>query len=777
MRLVQAIALGLSGLAMSSVSLASVEKAETVTSAAALESYIVKFGETGVLHYAGDVPGMRATRPQSNGLRKLDAKSPASLAYRDYLRQIRETRLVEISAAISRPIAAQHDYDIMFHGVALDLTAAEAQRLRSVPGVVSVELGGTYELDTDAGPALIGAPNVWNGSAVPGGYSVRGENVVVGIIDSGSNADHPSFSSSIDPSCGFTEVSPKLVSTKDCLSANCVGGNPEDTDTSGTGHGVHTASTVAGNALSPPLTVAGVNLLMPISGVAPCANVRTYKVCATNTCSGTAIADAIEEAIIDQVDVINYSISGGRSPWGDADRMFLDAINADIFVAASAGNTSTSIPNPVGQVNHRGPWMMSVANSTHDRVVAYDLDVTGSLQNVPAQPGNGIAYPDGSTSATIITAASLGNEIGCTANGGFPAGSLTGNIALISRGTCSFVEKINNAATAGAAAVIIYNNAGGPPIVMSASGTTIPSAMIAQGAGVAIRDFLASNPPATASVTGPAARITDPSFADILNAGSLQGPNDDFDVTKPDITNPGTNIYAAIGDIAPAGGNAQFGFLTGTSMSSPHTAGSAALIRSAHPTWTPQEVKSAMQLTAKREGLWSDAATPWNPEHVGNGRVDLNKALLSGLVMNETFANFVASEPASGGNPRTLNLPSMRYTNCPGECVFVRTFRNTLGVATTWNAEVDAPAGVTVTVVPSSFSFSGNVSETQTVTMTIRLSEAVTTRRYGRVNFVEAGDLAPEASLSFGVTGTAATTPPPGPNDIFADGFEAGPPQ
>ncbi|MCC6504860.1 MAG: hypothetical protein IT475_05370, partial [Aquimonas sp.] len=201
------------------------------------------------------------------------------------------------------------------------------------------------------------------------------------------------------------------------------------------------------------------------------------------------------------------------------------------------------------------------------------------------------------------------------------------------------------------------------------------------------------------------------------------------------------------------------------------------LIRSAHPTWTPQEVKSAMQLTAKREGLWSDALTPWNPEHVGNGRVDLNKALLSGLVMNETFANFVASNPATGGNPRTLNLPSMRFTNCPGECVWVRTFRNTLGVATTWNAVVDAPPGVSVTVTPSSFSFTGNINETQTVTMSVRLSEAVSTRRYGRVNFVEAADLAPDASLSFGITGTAATTPAPGPSDIFADGFEAAPPQ
>lgn len=776
MRLVQAIALGLSGLAMSSVSLASVEKAETATSAAALESYIVKFGETGVLHYAGDVPGMRATRPQANGLRKLDAKSPASIAYRDYLRQIRETRMVEISAAISRPIDADHDYDIMFHGVALDLTAAEAQRLRSVPGVVSVEPGGTYELDTDAGPAWIGAPSVWNGSAVPGGYSVRGEGVVVGIIDSGSNADHPSFANNIDPTCGFTEVSPKLVSTKDCLAANCVGGTPEDTDPSGTGHGVHTASTAAGNALSPPLTVAGVELLMPISGVAPCANVRTYKVCATNSCSGTAITAAIQEAIVDQVDVINYSISGGRTPWGDADRLFLDAVNADIFVAASAGNTSTSIPDPVANVNHRGPWVMSVANSTHNRVVAFDFDVDGSLQDVPAQPSNGIAFPAGVTGANLRSAASLGNELGCTAGGAFAAGAFSGQIALISRGTCSFVEKINNAATAGAVGVIIYNNAGGPPIVMSAAGTTVPSAMISRDPGLVIRDFLGAGVVAS-TVTGPAARITDDSFGDILNAGSLQGPNNDFDVTKPDITNPGTNIYAAIGDIAPSGGNAQFGFLTGTSMSSPHTAGSAALIRSAHPTWTPQEVKSAMQLTAKREGLWSDAATPWNPEHVGNGRVDLSKALLSGLVMNETFANFVASDPSTGGNPRTLNLPSMRFTNCPGECVWVRTFRNTLGVATTWNAEVEAPAGVSVTVSPSSFSFTGNVNETQTVTMTVRLSEAVTTRRYGRVNFVELSDLAPDASLSFGVTGTASTTPPPGPNDIFADGFEAAPPQ
>jgi len=134
---------------------------------------------------------------------------------------------------------------------------------------------------------------------------------------------------------------------------------------------------------------------------------------------------------VDQVDVINYSISGGRTPWGDADRLFLDAVNADIFVAASAGNTSTSIPDPVANVNHRGPWVMSVANSTHNRVVAFDFDVDGSLQDVPAQPSNGIAFPAGVTGANLRSAASLGNELGCTAGGAFAAGAFSGQIVQV----------------------------------------------------------------------------------------------------------------------------------------------------------------------------------------------------------------------------------------------------------------------------------------------------------------------------------------------------------
>ncbi len=767
MRLAQALAIGLYGLAMTCNLPAAFAADTTAADAAAVENYIVKFGESGLLHYKGEVAGLRATEPAANGQRKLDIKTQAASAYRDHLANMRSDYMGAITAALSRNADALHDYDVMFHGVALSLTAEEAQRLRSVPGIVSVEPGGTYYLDTDAGPQLIGAPAVWDGTAVIGGTPIRGEGVVVGVIDSGGNADHPSFSDDADPSCGFDAGNPKLVASYDCLSPNCVGGNPEDTDPSGTGHGVHTASTAAGNSLTPPLVVQGVELAFPISGVAPCAHVITYKVCGTNTCDGAAIVASTQQAIIDQVDVLNYSISGGRSPWSDQDRNFLDAVNADIFVAASAGNTRAATPDPFANVNHRGPWVMSVANSTHDRIVGFPVDVDGGPQDVPAQAGSGIDFADGTTTATVASAAALGNEEGCTAGGGFPAGSMTGQIALISRGNCSFAEKINNATSAGAAAAIVYNNAGGPPIIMGGiEATTIPSAMISQGSGIAIRDFLVGTPAAEMTVTAPAERVTEISFADILNAGSLQGPNVDFDVTKPDITNPGTNIYAAIGDI---GG--QFGFLTGTSMSSPHTAGAGALVRAANPSWTPQEIKSALQLTTERAGFFSDATTPWTPEHVGNGRVDMNNAARAGLVMDESFANFLAANPSTGGNPRTLNLPSMRFTSCPGWCMWERTVRNARDVATSWDVSVETPPGVLLRVEPSSFDFTGDLSETQTLRIFATVIAPTPDLSYGRVNITEGTDQFPESSMTVAITGTAI--PGGGSADaLLIDGLE-----
>ncbi len=731
-------------------------QADTGQYLSAAETYIVRFVEPGAMYYSGGIENLAATSRETTGAR-FEGRSSEAVAYRDHLLELHAQRQGAIASTLGRTVEVKHNYHVMYSGIAIDLTFDEAARVRGLPGVVSVQAAGVFELATDAGPTLIGAAEVWSGAAMPNNAPNRGEGVVIGVLDGGANSSHPSYAN--DASCGFDAITPKQLSAVDCLSPNCVGGNPEDITT--IGHGVHTASTAAGNRLVPPLTVGGVNLRWEISGVAPCGQIRHYKVCGSSTCSGDAIQAAIQAAIVDQVDVVNYSISGGTSPWNDSDRGFLDMVNSDIFVVASAGNTNATVTNPVGAVNHRGPWVMSVANSTHDRIEGNRINVTlDGPQGVPSQ-SSASPFPV-TTTAQAVTSLSLGNELGC--NPGFAAGSMTGKLAVIRRGTCNFTEKAINAQNAGAIGVIVYNAVGGPPISMPA--LAIPGVMVGDVAGVELRDFLDANSTADVTVTVPVERITDPSFADVLAGSSLRGPNNSFDVTKPDITAPGTNIYAAV---SVAGG--QFGFLSGTSMSGPHVAGAGMLVRAAEPGWTPQEVKSALQLTASRDdGLKDTGLTNWDPDDVGNGRVRVNLAVQSGLVMNETFANFLAANPATGGQPRNLNLPSIRHTSCPGNCTFTRTFRNTQTTPVTWNAVLDAvPAGTAVQVTPSSFSFTGDTSETQTISIkvliTAPLPDGLPNLSFGYLTFRDAAGNLPDASVSLAVRGSS--------NDrVFINGFE-----
>ena len=738
-------------LALSQAAVGQTDSVKSVE-ATALKNYIVTFSEPGLMYNDGQRGSFAATSPRSTGNRKLDARSPGAHAYRAHLSNAQDGYVDQMKSMFARDISVLHRYDITMNGVAIKLTADEAARVRSMPGVVKVEAEVIYELDTDAGPQFIGAPAIWAGPGTYSGTGTRGQGVTVGIFDSGGNADHPSFGN--DTSCGFSIAVPKLIAVKDCNTSNCATGNGEDVSifvsaaaAGSSGHGVHTASTAAGGFVAAGTVVNGIAARFDISGIAPCARVISYKVCGETLpsgvagCGSTAIQAAIQTSIVDQVDVVNFSISGGGNPWNDNDRGFLDMVNADILVAASSGNTSASITNPIGTVAHRGPWVMTVANSSHDRVVTNPVSLAGSLQNVPSQATSGAQF-NTTLTLNVASAALLGNEYGCTSGGAFPAGSMTGRIAIIQRGppadigtACPFVEKINNATAAGAVGVVVYDRTTGAPLnmdVSAAPGTTIPAVFIRQAAGYAMRDFLATNPTAQMTIVAPSQRVLDTSIADVLNASSLRGPNASFDVTKPDITGPGTNIYAASSD-----NFGQFIFLTGTSMSSPHLAGSAALIRSAQPTWTPAEVKSAIMLTSVIPGRIQDEVTPWNSDDVGSGRVDMNRAARSGLVMHETGANFLAANP-TGGNPnlaRQLNLPSMRHISIPNNFTFTRTFRNAAGKALTWEAVTNAPAGTTVSVVPSSFTFGSDTSQTQTVQITVTVTQALTPISFGDVTF------------------------------------------
>ena len=744
--------------------------------ATAVNTYLIRFTEPGALHYQGGIANLRATAPDPTArAHKFDAKSADTTNYRSFLRERQKDQIAAMASLIGHPLEVTHSYEITESGIAAKLTASEAAKVASAPGVESVTQEEIYHLDTYRGPTFIGANSVWD-LAIPGGAKSRGKGVVVGVLDSGINSTHPSFAD--DAACGFGPTDHKLLSASDCSTSAagvCNGPTPE---ADGSGHGVHTASTAAGNSVT-NAAVPSPNLVAPytqMSGVAPCASLRTYKVCPADTCPGAAITAGIQNAIIDGVDVINFSISGGTSPWNasDGDRKFLDALNADVIVAASAGNTSASVTNPVGQVNHRGPWVMTVAASTQDVNMGAGISATGpgtppaNTQNLLSALGSHISAPVPFTDLPIRVSAT--NLIGCTAGGAFPANYFDGAVALIQRGTCAFTEKVANAAAAGAQQVFIYNNTFGT-INMNTDGATIPAYSITQAAGTAMNNFITANAatPTTASLSP---RITGPVQGDVLADFSFRGPTPGnlADLTKPDITGPGVNIYAAG---RAADGN--YFTISGTSMSSPHLAGSAALVRAVNPTWTPAEVKSAIMLTAKTTGTKEDQTTSWNIDDVGSGRVDLSAAPFAGFVMDETYANFLAANPSGGTiNVKTLNLPTVRNVALSAATPtyqWTRVLRNSSSVATTWNVTVDQPPGVTVTVSPTTFSFTGAgvdspdhiftgnfettaapvAPETQTFTITATSTAATTGISFGEVNFIEAGSLAPPAHITVAV--------------------------
>ena len=401
------------------------------------------------------------------------------------------------------------------------------------------------------------------------------------------------------------------------------------------------------------------------------------------------------------VDVLNYSISGGSSPWTEATSIaFLGAVDAGIFVAASAGNSGPG-PNTMG---HHEPWVSSTAAAQHGRAgFGIAMSVTGPAP-VPAnlapvvvnQGSGGVVFGatvPGTTPLFISPGISTTSD-GCAA---FPANTFAGGIAVIRRGTCSFSIKVNNASAAGAIAVVIANNAAGV-ILPSVPGTTVPVFSVTQAEGDALRDFGQANPTTTtAQITFPAIPL--PNTPDALAAFSSRGPAGTFNIMKPDITAPGVNILAVMAGTTLTGSEDLVGLMSGTSMASPHQAGAAALVRQARPTWTPPEIKSALAMTAVQTVYLEDQVTLANPFARGSGRVQVDRAINAGLVLDETLANYQAANPATGGDPTTLNQPNLYNRSCFPTCVFFRTFRNPNAVSTSWRVQLQGVSGAVSPII------------------------------------------------------------------------------
>ncbi|MFT6690841.1 MAG: putative repeat protein (TIGR01451 family) [Colwellia sp.] len=501
--------------------------------------------------------------------------------------------------------------------------------------------------------------------------------------------------------------------------------SPEDSD----GHGSHTASTTAGNFVKPAVMYAPTtDLTRDISGVAPHANIIMYDVC-VDSCPGSALLAAIDQVVVDAsnlpngIQSLNYSISGGENPYSDPVELgFLNATAAGIYVSTSAGNSGPS----AATVAHNSPWVSTTAAMTHNRKIenaVVDMSSDGDvLANI-----FGKGFTRGYGPAPIVYAGNFP-----TANGSqndatpeqclapFPTGHFNGEIVVCDRGDIARTAKGANVLAGGAGGFVLANAAANGEAVVG-DAHFLPGVHLGFTNGEILKNWLASNANTIGSIQGYALNL-DNANGDVTAGFSSRGPNTSLDILKPDIGAPGVDIMAAVNTdgVTPS---PEFAFLSGTSMSSPHNAGSGALVGMLTD-WTPYEIKSALMMTAKTKYLLKDdGITSADPFDVGAGRVQLNKVLRSGLVLSETPANFLAANPDTGGDPRTLNIASMQESNCVRTCSWTRVVTHTGDKQGHWKLSGKSDT-MEVSVSPKNISLDQGESATITITADTTLAPA-----------------------------------------------------
>lgn len=720
--------------------------------------YIVMMRDDPAVAYEGDISGYKATKPAKG--KKINPNSAHVRKYVKYLDSTHDDALRTVGAG-----GKIYSYRYALNGFAAVLNSVQVQALRARADVVRVWQDEIRRPTTDSTPdylGLTGGGGVWD---VEG----KGEDIIVGVIDTGIWPEHPSFSDQNDfsnatgssgkrnlaygsPPAGWSgscqsgenfsqnNCNNKLIGARyypDGFTAHGHSGiivsdflSPRDSD----GHGSHVASTAAGNE-GPINTLTS----LPVSGMAPRARIAAYKVCweprvGLPGCAGADSAAAIDQAVADGVDVINFSIGGPSTFFaGPDDIAFLFAADAGVFVATSNGNTgpgAQTTGTPAGV-----PWITAVGASQDNEVfnLAIVVNAPGGIA------GDKVALE---ADSTVSLAAIITDDVTLTdpANGcgaGLNAG--ISGIALSIRGACSFSEKFNNAAAAGADAIIVYNDGTAPdrvdPIVMFAPGTTIPGVMVGFADGDAMAGAVGVN-----ATLDPSNTVS----ADNRIAGfSSRGPNGGApDVIKPDVAAPGVGIIAAetLLPNANADGGVPYQSISGTSMASPHVAGIFALLKGAHPDWSPAMAKSAIMTTGRQNLKKTFGPDPADPFDIGGGAIVPAGAFAPGLVYDAGFFDYLAFTcdnnvqlisdgdcaflaglgfPTDGSD---LNLASIGIGDFVGSQTVTRTVTSVSPNGTEFTAVVDAPPGIDVVVNPSVFTLNEGEEQTFTVMFTANVS-------------------------------------------------------
>ena len=722
--------------------------------------YIVRLSESPVVAYTGGIKGYATTKPR-NG-QKIDPNSPQVTNYKSYLESRHDS--VIAAAGGARKL---YSYGYAFNGFAAELSDTQAEKIAAMPGVLSVDRDVIRKRETSSTPAFLGlsAPGgVWDQL---GGVGNAGEGIVIGIIDSGIWPEHPSVSdrtgtngnASKDGKLSYQQIPgwhgkctpgeqfPASLCNQKLIGAQWFnagfGGNAgvkadfpyeyasaRDAD----GHGTHTATTAGGNngvETTGPAAVFG-----SISGIAPRARIAAYKVCwgrgDEGGCAGVDNVAAIDQAVADGVDVINYSISGTTTNFRDpVEIAWLFAADAGVFVATSAGNSGPTSST----VAHPSPWVTTVAAGTHNRngegsvtlgdgTTYYGASVATPVGPAPFIDSTSAGLPGANPTAVALCFAAVDN-------GGTPVldpAKVAGKIVLCDRGVTARVNKSLAVSEAGGVGTVLVNTSVNS---LNADFHFVPTVHLQSTDRAAIKAY-ASTPGATATINQATIVYNAPApfTASFSSRGPLRAGNGDL--LKPDVIAPGQDILAGV---SPAGyGGRLFDLLSGTSMSSPHVAGLGALLKDLHPDWSPMMIKSALMTTGTDVLDGGTPAPNTNPVLIfrqGAGHVAPNSAADPGLVYDSNIIDWLGFlcgtqlDPAyctSRGipvlDPSDLNVASIAIGDMAGIQTVTRTVTNVSGKKLTVDVTVTGMTGFTTVVSPMSLTLNAGESKSFAVSFT-----------------------------------------------------------
>jgi minor extracellular serine protease Vpr len=581
------------------------------------------------------------------GARRLDVRSAGSREYLAKLARLQASAAVALAGAIPQARVGRR-LRVVLDALTVRVPVRQLPKLYRLGFVRKVYPSARFTLSLDDSLSLIGVPAFANATGA------HGEGVKIGVVDDGVDQT----SAFLDPK-GFSYppgfprgqtrfTTPKVIVARSYPGPGSGKAGTLPLDRKASFHGTLVAGIAAGDAGTTAPPGPDHPEVKNLSGVAPRAWLGSYRVFNAPTPVGNSaftpqIVAAFEDAVVDGMDVINFS--GGGPMLDPANDALVEAVRnvaaAGVVPVISAGNDRDDFG--LGSVGAPGtaPDAISVAAVSNAHVFAPTLTVfvPAGLERIPVNAGPSkraaawatvdqklvdvgtIVGTDGKPVDRRLCGPASDLEAPVST---LPPGSLAGSIALVSRGYCSFASKVAKAKAAGATGIVFVDNRPGeaewPGNEMPLE---LPAVMIADLDGARLREAVAATAGRATIRVGRDPLEIQTGRGGTLMAFSSGGLTPFGHDLKPDVAAPGGSILSST--LKETVGE-PFAVFDGTSMAAPHVAGAAALLLQRHPAWTAAQVKSALMSTAGP--AWGDTARTTEASVLlqGAGLIDVGRA-------------------------------------------------------------------------------------------------------------------------------------------------------